>query len=126
MTTGDFYIQERINAMLISGSREPKNNLLPQSYCYGVPNDIHSSHLKEGQREKEGTVLGNAKPYFTLIAQSPNRAEIEQAAASYEKSHPGTKVVIDHWRDHLTHLDNEGGLWRARVRINEHLSFSKR
>ena len=44
-------------------------------------------------------MLGNAKPYFTLIAQSPNRAEIEQAAASYEKSHPGTKVVIDHWRD---------------------------
>ncbi|KAF0247459.1 MAG: hypothetical protein FD167_3140 [bacterium] len=57
-------------------------------------------------------MLGNAKPYFTLIAQSPNRVEVEAAAAAYEKLNPKMRVIIDRWKDYL---DDTPGLWRARV-----------
>ena len=59
-------------------------------------------------------MLGAAKPYFTLIAQSPDLVEVQQAVAAYEKLHPKVKVVIDRWKDFL---DDEPGLWRARVQI---------
>lgn len=59
-------------------------------------------------------MLGAAKPYFTLIAQSHDRAEVEKIAQAYEKLHPNKKVVIDRWK---AYLDNDPGLWRARVQI---------
>jgi hypothetical protein len=62
-------------------------------------------------------MLGDAKPYFTLIAESPNRDEIERVAAEYERKHPGEKVVIDCWRDHVHQTRTDIGTWRARVKI---------
>lgn len=59
-------------------------------------------------------MLGTAKPCFTLIAQSSNRAEVEEAAVAYRKSHPKVKVIVDCWKDFL---DQTPGLWRARVWI---------
>jgi hypothetical protein len=70
--------------------------------------------------EEHRSMLGTAKPYFTLIAQSSDRKEVERAAADYEKQHPGSKVIIDNWKDHLQHSDsNQAGIWRARVRIDQ-------
>ncbi|MEW6734410.1 MAG: hypothetical protein AB1489_23995 [Acidobacteriota bacterium] len=72
-------------------------------------------------------MLGNAKPYFTLIAQSPDRHEVEQAAAAYEQTHPGSKVIIDNWKDHLQHTDSKvAGIWRARVRVGKPRSLLQR
>jgi hypothetical protein len=64
------------------------------------------------------TMLGQAKPYFTLILQSADRAEVDQAAAEYKRKHPGAEVVIDSWRDHINHLSDKP-LWRARAKITE-------
>lgn len=68
-------------------------------------------------------MLGNAKPYFTLIKQSSNREEVERAAAEYEKKHPGEKAVIDCWRDHLQQVHTDQGIWRARVKIPDKRTF---
>ena len=62
-------------------------------------------------------MLGAAKPYFTLIAESLNRDEVERAAADYERKHPGEKVVIDRFNDHIHHARTDIGMWRARVKI---------
>ncbi len=61
-------------------------------------------------------MLGQAKPYFTLILQSENRAEVEKAAQEYKKHHVGAEVVVDSWRDHINHLTDKP-LWRARAKI---------
>lgn len=68
-------------------------------------------------------MLGTAKPCFTLIAQSPNRIDIDNAAAAYEKLHPKIKVIIDRWKDFL---DDGPGLWRARVWITVERSWWQR
>lgn len=68
-------------------------------------------------------MLGTAKPCFTLIAQSLNRDEVEDAAKAYEKLHPKVKVVIDRWKDFL---DDSPGLWRARVWITIERSWWQR
>lgn len=65
-------------------------------------------------------MLGIAKPRFTLIAQSSNRIEVEEAAIAYEKLHPKIKVVIDRWKDFL---GDSPGLWRARVWITVERSW---
>ncbi len=70
-------------------------------------------------------MLGEAKPYFTLIAQSANLAEVEAAAAVYEKAHYGVKVVIDRYRDYLEQTEDIG-LWRARVWITIKRSWWQR
>lgn len=63
-------------------------------------------------------MLGQAKPYFTLILQSENRDEVEKAAKDYKKQNAGAEVVIDSWRDHINHLTDKP-LWRARAKIVE-------
>jgi hypothetical protein len=67
-------------------------------------------------------MLGQAKPYFTLIAESENREEVERAAASYKQKNPQADVVIDSWRDHIHHIDYKP-IWRARARVVEERSF---
>ncbi|MCS6885878.1 MAG: hypothetical protein RMM17_09675 [Acidobacteriota bacterium] len=59
--------------------------------------------------------MGAPRPQFTLICQSPNKEEVEKAAAEYQAKHPGHKVYIDSWKDLLTHDNNSPGIWRARV-----------
>lgn len=61
-------------------------------------------------------MLGEAKKYFTLIAQSVNRAEVEQAGAAYTKTHPSDKVIIDHWNSYYDQ-STDIGFWRARAWI---------
>lgn len=63
-------------------------------------------------------MLGQAKPYFTLILQSQDRAEVEKAAEDYKRKNAGAEVVIDSWRDHINHLTDKP-LWRARAKIVE-------
>ncbi|MBI4853980.1 MAG: hypothetical protein HY819_19455 [Acidobacteria bacterium] len=67
-------------------------------------------------------MLGQAKPYFTLILQSEDRAEVEKAAQEYKKNNAGAEVVIDSWRDHINHLTDKP-LWRARAKIIEKRSL---
>jgi hypothetical protein len=67
-------------------------------------------------------MLGQAKPYFTLILQSEDRAQVDKAATEYKKKNPGAEVVIDSWRDHINHLTDKP-LWRARVKIVEQRSL---
>jgi hypothetical protein len=61
-------------------------------------------------------MLGQTKKYFTLIAQSVTRADVEKSATAYETAHPGVKVVIDHWKGFYDRPEDLG-LWRARVWI---------
>ncbi len=65
-------------------------------------------------------MLGQAKPFFTLIAEAEDRAEVDRAANEYKRTHPGAEVVVDRWKDHLHHTQNQDqdhGVWRARARI---------
>ena len=68
-------------------------------------------------------MLGAAKPFFTLITESPNREVVERAAADYEKKHPGEKVVIDCFKDHIHQARMDMCVWRARVRVPDTRSF---
>lgn len=61
-------------------------------------------------------MLGQAKKYFTLIAQSADRAEVEQMASTYEKAHPGVHVIIDQLKTYFDPTEKVG-LWRARAWI---------
>jgi hypothetical protein len=61
-------------------------------------------------------MLGQAKPFFTLIKESADRAEVERAAADYKKKNPNADVVIDSWRDHIHHVDHDP-IWRARAKV---------
>lgn len=70
-------------------------------------------------------MLGQAKPYFTLVKESSDRAEVERAAEDYKRQHPGVEVVVDSWRDHISHNSPEA-IWRARARIIEQRSFLAR
>ncbi len=63
-------------------------------------------------------MLGQAKPYFTLILQSEDRGEVERAAEDHKRKNPGAEVFIDSWRDHISHLSDKP-LWRARAKIKE-------
>jgi hypothetical protein len=67
-------------------------------------------------------MLGQAKPYFTLILQSEDRTAVEKAAQDYKKQNVGAEVVIDSWRDHINHLSDKP-LWRARAKIVEKRSL---
>lgn len=67
-------------------------------------------------------MLGQAKPYFTLIHESTDRAEVERAAEDYKRKNSGAQVVIDSWRDHIHHIDHPP-IWRARARVFEQKSL---
>lgn len=67
-------------------------------------------------------MLGKAKPYYKLILQSEDKAEVDRAAEEYKRKNPKASVVIDSWRDHIHHV-NHKPLWRARTRIVEERSL---
>lgn len=67
-------------------------------------------------------MLGKAKPYFTLILESEDKAEVDRAAAEYKRKNPKANVVIDSWRDHIHHV-NHKPLWRARTPIVTERTF---